>query len=114
MFSGIYELSSVDKHALHEAYYGSDLSQYAARSTAAALGALETPALYTISELDPPQFHRHLAAVYAARVAKVGRTPELLYLVGHNHVSSVMQLGCSADSASERLVEFINRHAGKA
>jgi acetyl esterase/lipase len=112
LFSGVFDLTLSDHNELHAAYYGTDYQQYERMSTVAALGAIAVPCLYTISELDPPQFHRQAAAVVSARIAATGRVPELLYLVGHNHVSSVMQLGSPADTLGAPLTQFVRRVSG--
>jgi acetyl esterase/lipase len=111
LLSGIYALDANDRDPRHQAYYGADPARYAERATVGALAQVQLPVLYTISELDPAQFHRHLAAVFAARVAACGASPELLYLNGHNHVSSIMQLGSPPDSLGPELARYVQRIA---
>ena len=112
MFSGMFEFAVTDRHPMYAAYFGTDYARYPEVSTAAALGTTLTPCLFTVSEFDPQLFQRQAAAVVAARAAATGRCPELLYLVGHNHVSSVMQLTAPTDSLGPRLAEFVRRHTG--
>jgi acetyl esterase/lipase len=109
LLSGIYAIESNDRNPMHEAYYGTDYSVYPSRATVSALANSEVPALFTISELDPPQFHRHMAAVYAAHASQRGVSPELKFLRNHNHVSSIMQLGASEDSFGPHLEQFVRR-----
>jgi acetyl esterase/lipase len=111
MLSGIFAIESSDRNPMHEAYYGKDYAVYPSRATVTALATSAVPALFTISELDPPQFHRHMAAVYAAHAAERGVSPELMYLRNHNHVSSIMQLGAVEDSFGPELVKFVQRFA---
>jgi triacylglycerol lipase len=109
LFSGVFDLPIADRNGPNAAYYGADASLYAERSTVKALGSATTPCLFTVSELDPAQFHRQAAAVVNARLAATGRTPELMWLAGHNHVSSVMQLGCDVDTLGPPLARFVRR-----
>jgi acetyl esterase/lipase len=107
--SGIFSLQSYTGDYDYQVYFGSDRRLDEQRSTVAALAALGIPSLFTISQFDPPPFHRHLAAVFAARVAAQGRSPEVLWQRDHNHVSVVMQLGSEADSLGTPLAEFIRQ-----
>lgn len=111
LFSGVFDLAIADHNGPNAAYYGTDTSLYAQRSTVKALGSTAVPCLFTVSELDPAQFHRQAAAVVNARLAGTGRTPELLWLAGHNHVSSVMQLGSDVDTLGPAFAAFVRRVA---
>jgi acetyl esterase/lipase len=111
LLSGIFSITAEDRNPMHEAYYGKDYAVYPARATVDALARASLPTLFTISELDPPQFHQHLAAVFNARVAARGSSPELHYLYGHNHVSSIMQIGSVVDSFGPVLAGFVRRIA---
>jgi len=105
--SGIFALQTYTGPYEYQLYFGTDRSQDEQRSTVAALATLGIPSLFSISEFDPPPFHRHLAAVFAARVAAQGRSPEVLWQRDHNHVSVVMQLGSNTDTLGAPLAEFI-------
>jgi acetyl esterase/lipase len=109
LMSGIYEPDLFERNPMHEVYFGTDRGVYAARSTVLALAATAVPCLFTISEFDPAQFQRQLAAVFAARVAVCGRCPEVQFLPDHNHVSPAMQLGSEADSVGEKLAGYVRR-----
>ncbi len=109
LMSGIYALGVYPGRYDYEVYYGTDRQLDAARSTVAPLAALGIPSLFTICEFDPAPFHRHLAAVFAARVAEQGKCPQVLFQRGHNHVSVVMQVGSELDTAGKELAEFIRQ-----
>jgi acetyl esterase/lipase len=109
LMSGIYEPDMFERNPMHEVYFGADRGNYALRSTVLALAATSVPCLFTISEFDPAQFQRQLAAVFAARVAVCGRCPEVQFLPDHNHVSPAMQLGGEADSVGEKLAGYVRR-----
>ncbi len=63
----------------------------------------------TISEFDPAQFQRQLAAVFAARTALTGCCPEVMFLAGHNHVSPAMHLGSESDVVGDQLADYVRR-----
>lgn len=108
LLSGFYEPDAFHKDPMQETYFGRDRGRYAAQSTVLALAATDVPCLFTISEFDPPLFHAQLAAVFAARVAMRGRSPQVLYLHGHNHFSSSLQLGSNIDTLGPALGEWID------
>jgi triacylglycerol lipase len=107
--SGIFEPDMFERNPMHEVYFGTDRSVYSQRSTVFALAAANIPCLFTISEFDPPQFQRQLAAVFAARTALQGRCPEVMYLAGHNHVSPPMHLGGRFDATGKQLADYVRR-----
>lgn len=107
--SGIYALDVYPDGYDYQVYYGTDRRLDVERSTVQQLATLDIPSLFTISQFDPVAFHRHLAAVFAARVKATGRCPEVLYQRGHNHVSVVMQIGSELDTAGNELAEFIRQ-----
>ena len=51
------------------------------------------PCFYAVSEFDPPNFQRQGAWLVEAHTACRGRWPRLTQLTGHNHLSSVLQIG---------------------
>lgn len=112
LLSGIYEPDAFQVNPMHAVYFGRDRAVYCARSAVLGLAGSTVPCLFTISEFDPPQFHAQLAAVFAARVALEGRCPEVLYLHGHNHVSSSLQLGTAFDTLGPALIRFVQRLRG--
>jgi triacylglycerol lipase len=109
LMSGIHEPDMFERNAMHEVYFGTDRGAYAARSAVLGLAATAVPCLFTISEFDPAQFQRQLAAVFAARTALRGRCPEVLFLPGHNHVSPAMHLGSESDVVGEQLADYVRR-----
>lgn len=111
LMSGIYEPDMFERNPMHEVYFGTDRETYPDRSAVLALAATAVPCLFTISEFDPPQFQRQLAAVFAARTAMSGRCPEVQYLAGHNHVSPAMHLGAQSDVVGVRLAGYVRRIA---
>lgn len=112
MLSGIYDLALSGPSPMHDAYYGADRALHPQRSTIAALAATQVPCLFTIGELEPALFQAQAAALMAARWAARQRYPEMHFLPGHNHVSSVMQVGSASDSLGPLLANFVRRVCG--
>lgn len=110
MISGIYDVEAADRNDMHDAYYGKDYSRYAERSTIGKLAATDTPCLYAITEFDPPMFQQQASALVAARVATKQHWPEMHWLSGHNHLSSVVQMGSDHDTLGPLVADFIARH----
>jgi triacylglycerol lipase len=109
MLSGIYEPDAFEVLPLLETYFGRDRVRYPARSAVLALASSAVPCLFTINQFDPPLFQRQLASLVAARTAMCGQYPEVLYLHGHNHFSSAMQLGAPVDTLGATLAQFVRR-----
>jgi len=114
LVSGVYDLSQQWESPMHDAYYGADRSLHASRSTVDALAATSLPLLVTISGFDPPEFQRQAAALVQARVARQGAWPAFAWLAGHNHLSSVLQLGSDVDSLGPAIRAFIDGLPGGA
>lgn len=110
MISGIYDLAIADHSDMHRAYYGSDETRWAACSTLDRLAGADIPCFYSVSEWDPLQFQRQAAALVNARVAAKGAWPEMHWLPGHNHLSSVSQMGSAHDTLGPLVRAFILRH----
>ncbi|MDR2216670.1 MAG: alpha/beta hydrolase [Nevskiaceae bacterium] len=109
LLSGIYDLALAGPSPMHDAYYGADRALHPQRSTLSALAATSLPCLFTIGELEPPLFQAQAAALVAARWAAQQRYPEMHYLPGHNHVSSIMQLGSPEDDLGPVMAAFVRR-----
>ena len=112
LVSGIYDLSLVHSSPMHEAYYGADRSSDAARSTLPALVAARLPCLYVICENDPVEFQRQAARVVEACFAQRQQWPHYVYLDGHNHLSSVLQVGSDVDTLGPQMAQFMAQHVG--
>lgn len=109
MVSGIYDVASIEPASDKEvAYFGDDRSVYASRSTLPGLAQSTVPVMLTVSELDPPLFQHQAASAVAACVEARSRWPAFTWLRGHNHISSVMQLGSPVDSLGPELRRFID------
>src|SRR3546814_12473666 len=70
-------------------YFGDDEARWLERSPAAHVATPHPPLLLTVAELDPAVIADQTLDFAAALNAADGRPPQLLWLEGHNHVSTV-------------------------
>jgi hypothetical protein len=108
MVSGLYDIGRADRNPFQTAYYGADASRWPEQSTLGSLVETAIPCFYTVSEFDPPDFQRQAAWLVEAHTAHQGRWPRLLQLTGHNHLSSVLQIGSALDTLGPELLRFIH------
>lgn len=111
MLSPVYDLVSLRRSQFEEAYFGTDGARLAEASTLEPLTRTEVPCLFTVSELDPPNFQQQAVRLVEAYWSAQGRWPPLLYLPGHNHISPILQLGTAHDTLGGELLAFIRRVA---
>jgi acetyl esterase/lipase len=108
MVSGLYDVGRASRNQFQAAYYGEDASRWPERSTLGRLAETSLPCFYTVSEFDPPDFQRQAAWLVEAHAARRGRWPRLVQLTGHNHLSSVLQIGSALDTLGPELLRFIH------
>ncbi len=108
MLSALYDLTRTEHSEMHKAYFGSDPTRYAEMSSLAGLSRSGVPLLFSVSELDPPDFQKQAAALAAAFLERRGSLPRMLYLTDHNHISSVLQLGTRCDTLGSELTSFVD------
>jgi triacylglycerol lipase len=107
--SGFYRVAGDQIPPNVMAYFGSDRSQYDARSPITHVGPTRHPFLLTVSEFDPP-FLASPTFELAARLTKEnGRSPRTCWLEGHNHVSQVMSIGTPDGEAASLVLNFLAR-----
>ena len=107
LISGIYDLPSAERNEFQAAYFGADDTLYGERSTLGGLVETDLPLLASVSEFDGISFQKQ-AALYVATAAKTqNRYPRMLYLIGHNHLSSVLQIGLPADTLGPQVLDFV-------
>jgi acetyl esterase/lipase len=111
MLSAVYDLLTLQHSQFEHAYFGTDPARFAAASTLEPLTRTEVPCLFTVSELDPPNFQQQAARLVEAFWSARGVWPRLLYQLGHNHISPVLQLGTAHDTLGSELLAFIRRVA---
>lgn len=102
--SGFYELG--EEVSVWKDYYGSDVSQYAARSSLPGLLKTSVPLLVTYAELDPESFQSETRALIDARTQE-GKPVRTVRLSGHSHLSETYAIGTGDESLSRPVLDFI-------
>lgn len=109
MLSGVYDLTTLRYHSdLEKSYYGTNPGRFAEMSPIDNLVSSRIPCLFTVAELDMPNFDQQAVALVERYMAKRGHWPRLLYLPNQNHISPVMQLGSPSDPLGAELMAFIH------
>lgn len=90
------------------AYYGTDPSRYQARSPITHVRKTNVPFLLTVSEFDPPFLASPTFELAARLTNENGRTPEVRWLEGHNHVSNVLSVGTPDDGPANVVAAFLD------
>ena len=108
MVSGIYDVARADRSPFQAAYYGEDPARFPEQSTLGKLAETSLPCLYSVSEFDPPDFQRQAAWLVEAHAVRQGRWPRWIQLAGHNHLSSVLQIGSAMDTLGPELLRFVH------
>lgn len=109
MFSGLYDVPSIEKGPLELHYYGSDAGLAEQQSSLAGLIASEVPMLFTVAEHDPLNFQTQAAVLVSRWFAAKKALPRMLYLPDANHMSAALGIGGSDDFLAEELAAFVNR-----
>jgi dienelactone hydrolase len=91
----------------HVAYFGSDASQYEARSPLSHVGKSKVPLFLSVAEYDPGALTAPTFELARAVSLRDGRAPQFCFFRGHNHVSTVQSLGSSQDDVGSRVREFL-------
>ncbi len=111
LLSGIYDLDPANRGDLERAYYGDTPAEQA--SSLPGLLDCPVPLLFTVAEFDPPNFHAQAAGVVTAWQGRHGRTPDLVWVESHNHMSTIASLGIDEAALGVPLARFIERHTAK-
>jgi hypothetical protein len=109
LLSGIYEARAARPGEPEHAYYGPDPGP----ETAALTGLLcsPVPLLFSVAERDGPAFHAAAASLVTAWLGQHGTTPHLVWVEGHNHMSTIGSLTIDEPALGVPLARFIDRHA---
>jgi arylformamidase len=105
--SGFYRMTESHRAPNLAAYFGADPSKYEARSPLAhVVTAPALPVLLSVAEFDPAFLSAPTFLLAEALTRRNGRPPEVSWLKGHNHVSTVLSFGSGDDVFGERIVSF--------
>jgi triacylglycerol lipase len=108
LLSGIYRLRPPVPGEPEHAYYGPDPDP--AASTLPGLLDRPVPLLFSVAERDPEAFQLAAAGVVSAWQDRHGTVPDLVWVEGHNHMSTIASLGIDEAALGTALARFIERH----
>jgi len=108
LLSGIYEIHQPAPGEPEHVYYGADPDP----SASSLPGLLETPVplLFSVAERDPARFQREAAGVVSAWLGRHRTVPDLVWVEGHNHMSTIASLTVDEPALGTALARFIDRH----
>lgn len=109
LLSGHYDLTAFEHTSFESQYFGTNATRFAAQSSFEGLLETSVPCLFGVAELEPPLFHQQALQLAQAYVTRKGTWPRLLTFPGHNHISSILQLGAPGDTLGRDLGNFIVR-----
>jgi acetyl esterase len=93
-----------------QAYFGADVSQYAARSPLSHVkGAAPIPTFLVISEYDNPDLDTQGALLLGALCERDRACPRFTRMEKHNHLSMVYQFNTADEAMGREVLEFIRR-----
>jgi triacylglycerol lipase len=107
MVSGIYELSAETAGEPEKAYFGTDPSHYAERSSLQGLAATKIPLMIATAELDPPIFNTQFDLLKAAACKAANGCPRALMLPQHSHMSEVYAINTADTRLTDQILDFI-------
>jgi triacylglycerol lipase len=100
------QLGVMQPDVRNQAYFGADVSAWAAQSLVDLIDAKPFPLLITYAELDPLQFQVGAGELFAKLVRQHGFKPQLHLVRGHNHLSQVFAIGTADDALTQRIADW--------
>ncbi|MBR0692626.1 alpha/beta hydrolase [Bradyrhizobium lablabi] len=107
MISGIYDLTASPAGDAELAYFGSDPSRYAERSSLQGLLASPIPLMVTAAELDPPRFVEQFELVKRAACKRLSGCTRTFMLPQHSHMSEVYSINTSDTRLTDEMLDFV-------
>lgn len=111
MFSGLYDVVSLQKGPLELHYYGSDAALAQQQSSLPGLIGSDVPMLFTVAEHDPLTFQTQATLLLNRWFAAKQVLPRMLYLTDANHMSGALSIGIDGEPLATEIAAFINRFA---
>jgi acetyl esterase/lipase len=106
MVSGIYDLTAGVGDP-ERAYFGTDPSLYAARSSLRGLLASKIPLMIAIAELDPPPFHQQFDLLKEAACKAANGCLHAFKLPQHSHMSEVYSINTADNRLTDQILDFV-------
>jgi triacylglycerol lipase len=107
MVSGIYDLTGSPLGDPEIAYFGSDPSRYAERSSLKGLVEARIPLMITAAELDPPRFVEQFKKLQQATCEGSNGCAKSYMLPQHSHMSEVYAINTPDTRLTDRILEFV-------
>ena len=107
MVSGIYDLTAGAVGDPERAYFGTDPSLYAERSSLQGLQATKVPLMIVSSELDPPVFHRQFDLLKEAACKQARGCVRAVMLPQHSHMSEVYSINTADTRLTGEILDFV-------
>jgi acetyl esterase/lipase len=107
MVSGLYDLTASPVGDAELAYFGSDPSRYAERSSLKGLVESKTPLLITAAELDPPRFIEQFELAKQATCKGANGCAKTFMLPQHSHMSEVYAINTDDTRLTDQILEFV-------
>jgi acetyl esterase/lipase len=107
MVSGIYDLNASPVGDAEIAYFGSDSSRYAERSSLQGLLATKIPLMITAAELDPPRFIEQFELLKQATCKRPNGCAHSFMLPQHSHYSEVYAINTEDTRLTDEILEFV-------
>lgn len=107
MVSGIYDLTASPVGDAEIAYYGSDPSRYAERSSLPGLLATKIPFMIASAELDPPRFVEQYELMKQAACKRVQGCARAVMLPQHSHMSEVYSINTGDTRLTDEILGFV-------
>jgi acetyl esterase/lipase len=104
--SGLYRMTDQHRAPNLLAYFGTDATQYADRSPITHVANNKVPVLLTVAEFDPGMLAAPSYSLAEAITRRDGKASEVVWLKGHNHVSTVYSFGTEDDLFGRKIVAF--------
>jgi acetyl esterase/lipase len=111
MVSGIYDLNASPLGDAEIAYFGSDPSRYAERSSLQGLLATKIPLMIAAAELDPPRFVEQFNLLKQATCKGTTGCAKATMVPQHSHMSEVYAINAVSSRLTDEILEFVK--AGK-
>ncbi len=107
MVSGLYDLTASPAGDAEIAYFGSDPSRYAERSSLQGLLATTIPLMVSAAELDPPRFVEQYELIKQASCKRASGCAHAYMLPQHSHISEVYAINTGDNRLTNEILEFV-------
>jgi triacylglycerol lipase len=107
MISGIYDLTASPLGDPEIAYFGSDPSRYAERSSLQGLLAAKIPLMIAAAELDPPRFVEQFNLLKQATCKAPNGCARAAMVPQHSHMSEVYAINAAGSRLTDEILDFL-------